>query len=442
MKKVVLLSIELVKRDLDSRLLLADRLADAGYTVYIGYARKIFSLLCFFQNSIYIGRFMSLGGSAVDKKVLDICYKNNNQFHYLHDEGGFLFSGDYKGYSKIIYPLEYLRHPAVTSILFWGKKQFDALKDEMNQSLLSKSFVTGKYRFEMYKSKELIDDIPETNDIVLMGRFSEPNPIADDIKPFTNSSLEIFTRSMLKDKSNSFLKEMMKSWIKSTQEYTHFIDLIFNIATRYPDKKIVIRPHPAESHEIYNFFINFFPNITLDSNSDVRDTIIKSKIIVHTECTTGIESCLIQKPTINFRPLEGVYPEYEVSGAKHAGIICTNIDEVFKQIDSFFNGVIFKFQEPKIEELLSNFNSNVSAYDNIFEVLKNFQIDSKSSYSIISFFKNLTLKRLRFFIGDIFRLSTIKFSSKNLKNKNLTKVNHIKIRNKIVKKYNLIKVSR
>ena len=104
--------------------------------------------------------------------------------------------------------------------------------------------------------------------------------------------------------------------------------------------------------------------------------------------------------------------------------------------------MIFKFQEPKIEELLSNFNSNVSAYDNIFEVLKNFQIDSKSSHSIISFFKNLTLKRLRFFIGDIFRLSTIKFSSKNRKNKYLTKVNHIKIRNKIVKKYNLIKVSR
>jgi len=442
MKKVVLLSIESVKRDLDSRLLLADRLADAGYTVYLGYARKIFSLLCYFQNSIYIGRFMSLGGSEVDKKILDICYKNNNHFHYLHDEGGFLFSGDYKGYSKIIYPLDYLSHPGVTSILFWGKKQLDVLKDDMHTSLLSKSFVTGKYRFEMYKSKDLTEDTPEINDIVLMGRFSEPNTSADDIKPFTKASLDIFTRSNLKDNKSNFVNEMMKSWIKSTQEYTHFIDLIFNIATKYPDKRIIIRPHPAESHEIYKFFINFFPNLALDTNSDVRTTILQSKIIIHTECTTGIESCLLQKPTINFRPLKGIYPEYEVSGAKYAGILCTDIDEVTKQINSFSNGMVFKFQEPKIEELLINFNSNISAYDNIFEVLKNYQIDSESSFSISSFFKNLTIKRLKFFIGDIFRLSPIRFSSANLKNKNLHKVKHIKIRNKLTKKYNFFKVSK
>jgi len=442
MKKVVLLSIESVKRDLDSRLLLADRLADAGYTVYVGYSRKIFSLLCYLQNSIYIGRFMSLGGSELDKKILDICYKNNNHFHYLHDEGGFLFSGDYKGYSKIIYPLDYLSHPGVKSILFWGKKQLDVLKDDMHTSLLSKSFVTGKYRFEMYKSKDLNLDIPETNDIVLMGRFSEPNPVSDDIKPFTKAALDIFTRSMIQDNGSKFISEMMKSWIKSTQEYTHFIDLIFNIATRYSDKRIIIRPHPAESHEIYNFLINFFPNLTLDTNSDVRTTIVESKIIIHTECTTGIEACLLQKPTINFRPLKGVYPDYEVSGAKNAGIICTNIDEVVEQINSFSDGMVFKFQEPKIEELLINFNSNISAYDNIFAVLKNYQIDSESSFSISSFFKNLPIKRLRFFIGDIFRLSPLRFSLANLKNKNLLKVKHIKIRNKFTKKYNLIKVSR
>jgi len=253
MKKVVLLSIESVKRDLDSRLLLADRLADAGYTVYLGYARKIFSLLCYFQNSIYIGRFMSLGGSEVDKKILDICYKNNNHFHYLHDEGGFLFSGDYKGYSKIIYPLDYLSHPGVTSILFWGKKQLDVLKDDMHTSLLSKSFVTGKYRFEMYKSKDLTEDTPEINDIVLMGRFSEPNTSADDIKPFTKASLDIFTRSNLKDNKSNFVNEMMKSWIKSTQEYTHFIDLIFNIATKYPDKRIIISRIQLSLMKFINF---------------------------------------------------------------------------------------------------------------------------------------------------------------------------------------------
>ena len=442
MKKVIFLSIESVKRDLDSRILLADRLAEAGYTVYIGYARKIFSLLCFYNNSIYIGRFMSLGGSELDKKILDICYKNNNNFHYLHDEGGFLYSGDYGAYSKIIYPLDYLKHPAIKSIHFWGKKQFNALRDQMGPSLLNKSYISGMYRFEMYKTKELISDLRETNDIVLMGRFSEPNPVSDDIKPFTKLSLELYKRSMLQNKDNSFVKDMMASWMKSTQEYTHFIELIFNIATRYFDKKIIIRPHPAESNEIYNFFVDLFPNITLDSNSDVRDTIIRSRIIIHTECTTGIESCLAQKPTINFRPLKDIYPNYEVSGAKDAGILCTNIDDVFDQVDSFFDGEVFKFQDPKIEELLSNFNTNVSGYDNIFSVLEDSQINLNSSYSVISFFKNLTIKRLKFFIGDIFRLSPFKLSSSNLKNKNLTKINHIKIRNKVRKKYNLIKVSK
>lgn len=443
MKKIVLLSIESVKRDLDSRLLLADLLVDNGYIVYIGYARKIFSLLCSLRNSIYIGRFITLGGSDVDKRILDICYENNNQFHYIHDEGGFLYEGDYKSYSKIVYPLEFLCHRAITSILFWGQKQLDVLREEMQSSLLKKSYVTGMYRFEMYKTKVACSNKSNMSDIVLMGRFSEPNPVSDDIKPFSEAALQLYKRSMCVDENNSFVNDMTKSWMKSTQEFTHFINMIISVATKYPHKRIVVRPHPAESNDIYNFFTSLFTNVTLDSNLDVRNTIMDSKVIVHTECTTGIESCMAQKPTINFRPLKDVYPDYEVAGAKDAGIVCTNIKEVLKHIDLYIDeDRKFEFESENIETLLFNFNKNITAYDTLFSVLNKFSSDVHSSFSIRNFLTRVIVIRLRFFIGDLFRLSPFRALSLNKKNVSLKKVSNIEIRNKLTKSYNLIKVSK
>ena len=95
-----------------------------------------------------------------------------------------------------------------------------------------------------------------------------------------------------------------------------------------------------------------------------------------------------------------------------------------------------------IETLLFNFNKNITAYDTLFSVLNKFSSDVHSSFSIRNFLTRVIVIRLRFFIGDLFRLSPFRALSLNKKNVSLKKVSNIEIRNKLTKSYNLIKVSK
>ncbi len=67
---------------------------------------------------------------------------------------------------------------------------------------------------------------------------------------------------------------------------------------------IVLRPHPAEKPEYWQNVIQGAPNVHVIPRSDPHPWIIGAKLVVHTGCTTGLESVLLDKPVLNLAPAD------------------------------------------------------------------------------------------------------------------------------------------
>ncbi len=65
---------------------------------------------------------------------------------------------------------------------------------------------------------------------------------------------------------------------------------------------LVLRPHPAEKPEYWQNIIQNAPNVHVIPRSDPHPWIIGAKMVVHTGCTTGLESVLLDRPVLNLLP--------------------------------------------------------------------------------------------------------------------------------------------
>jgi len=83
---------------------------------------------------------------------------------------------------------------------------------------------------------------------------------------------------------------------------TEFCRLGVVLAERYPDRHVILRPHPTENMATYtqgprpsNFFV--------ESSGAVRDWIASSGLVIHHDCTSAVEAALMGLPVVHYRPV-------------------------------------------------------------------------------------------------------------------------------------------
>jgi hypothetical protein len=81
-----------------------------------------------------------------------------------------------------------------------------------------------------------------------------------------------------------------------------FIDLALTISNE-TDYNVVIRPHPSETTDIYKKYTDN-SNVHVSKSGIVRPWIMASSSVIHNSCTTGIESALLNRNTISYRPMK------------------------------------------------------------------------------------------------------------------------------------------
>jgi surface carbohydrate biosynthesis protein len=71
---------------------------------------------------------------------------------------------------------------------------------------------------------------------------------------------------------------------------------------RMADVPIILRPHPSENHRTWEKSVSGLSNVHLVRDRDHIAWILASRAMVHTGCTTGLESSLLGTPTIGICP--------------------------------------------------------------------------------------------------------------------------------------------
>ena len=207
-----------------------------------------------------------------------------------------------------------------------------------------------------------------------------------------------------------------KEWSKFEQLQEkvlfEFLKMIKLLSNSFPDKKLIIRPHPLERMDIYQEEFKSFNNIEVIRKGSVREWIVNAEAVIHYDCTTGIESLIAGKNVISFCPF---YDENLVASLPiEISTKFTKIDDLIKFIkDDYKNINLTETREKKLlklENYLANVTKNATT-----EIVKHTEELSKNFIT----FKSSYLKRL-YYLG-MFKLNKFFLISKALFQKGYTK---------------------
>ncbi|GLK57353.1 surface carbohydrate biosynthesis protein [Methylopila capsulata] len=82
------------------------------------------------------------------------------------------------------------------------------------------------------------------------------------------------------------------------------------IARRFPNRRIVVRPHPDENDRRWREASAGLPNVIVRYDSDLLPWLLAAGHIVQNGCTTAIEAAMLDRVAISYRPI--VAPDHEI----------------------------------------------------------------------------------------------------------------------------------
>jgi surface carbohydrate biosynthesis protein len=285
----VCLIVDNPKRDLDGLVLVGWHLMKKGIDVVFVPMYEWHEVF-FIKPDLVLVNYTRLANN----KLISRCKKLNIAVGVLDTEGGILQSVE--DYFKKA--LSYAKD--VDLYCTWGKKQYDAI---INQKLLveSKVALTGcpRYDFGNKPWNEILlnNGINNKRKVVLINtNFSFTNPKYNTPDKELNQLIE------REGYDEQYAKELFAQTIKTNEKFN---EVILKLSNDFPEIDFIIRPHPFENIEQYINLIKGQKNILVKQEGTVFFWIAKSKLLIHQNCSTAIESILMGVEPLNLKFISG-----------------------------------------------------------------------------------------------------------------------------------------
>lgn len=292
----VALPIETKVRELYGKLWLSSHLLKRGYDVIIGTSWEVDSTLYFTQPDFYISK----DPSDENIEFFDLLRESGVRTYGLATEGG-IGSGLDRWVSN---RTEVLNH--LDGFFCWGKAQQEILSS--NYQNTSAVLNTGNPRFDLLCSRfrSLYDHFAsplreEYSPFILVNtNFGYANPFDRDLQ---FSKIE----QLFGDVDNSIIRDEARTFYS-------FLEGILYLAEEI-NMNIVIRPHPGEDQRWYHEAFAPYEDIYVTHEGDVRTWISAADVVIHHDCTTGIESVLMGSAVVSYRPIDSDNSSSKISQA-------------------------------------------------------------------------------------------------------------------------------
>lgn len=384
-KPFLYLPIEVKAREYKSKLLFSCIAAREGFNIVLGNRKRLQALLSDLPRGIFIEKGLESPGKA---RAISSYIKKGHKVVAWDEEGLFFITGDiYKKNRVNIKAFEMLE------VFFaWGDEQKRFILEKLEAHNLDESIVkvTGNPRV----------DIINTEFKRVFARDSRV--LREKYGPFIliNSNFTIVNPFIGKEQ----LKKNLEEWgYLETEEgknkfaeieanildiYKHFIEMLPLLSTNFNDHKIIVRPHPAESHESWQEAASKLSNVMVINDGDnVLPWIMAADALIHNRCTTGIESYLLGKISIAYCPIKA--REFVDNLPNQLSTKVHSLDELVAVLQRIINGEApLKSEESMMQQGVAKYIYNVNgslASELIIEELKKIDI-SPQRFSMTSYY--------------------------------------------------------
>lgn len=310
----LLFPIEGMMRELDFRLVLAVKYAEKHHRIFIGQTFSCFRVMDETDGGVFVGKAISAPWprsplAPFDKRVGRVSYDviKMRGFSVVHlSEEGAIFTGTEASWADVLdFQLDPCIMQAEDFILTWGDWQRDYYRAK-SPRVADHIRTTGHPRFDLYAPEyaELFREDAEA----IRARFGT------FVLVNTNFGLALhpqgpdvlFSAYEGYDPSNPELRErFIAQWSRVNRTMPSFVELVHFLSLRRPDVNIVLRPHPSDDPALYHAAFRGIPNVHVLREGSVVPWLIAASIVVHDGCTTGLESYLLDRPVLNYRPVPG-----------------------------------------------------------------------------------------------------------------------------------------
>ncbi len=296
MKKILVINIEIKARELNSRIMIGYEALKRGYEVVIGAQSEMYEFLKYVPKAIFLDKSISRNKLNKLKKIKRLGHKIINL-----DEEGIASQNNKHFYLKQRMSTETLD---LTDYFFtWGDDENNLIESQFYE-YKSKIKTTGNPRIELWK--------PEYKELYKDEVIQISNQYKDFIFITSNFALVQHARGedFLKSQESAFSQvetqkdeEILNSQKKYfTLMHTAFLKMINVLAKSFPNRTIVIRPHPSDNIQIWKENTKEYQNVFIEYKYSATPWIIASSCMIHSSCATGIEGFLMNKPVFSFLP--------------------------------------------------------------------------------------------------------------------------------------------
>jgi surface carbohydrate biosynthesis protein len=371
--KTLYVPIETKVRELHGKFFFAFVAAEKGFDVAVGGQHEIRDLITRAPAGIYMDKSIAETKRGWFRKI-------RGAGHTLcswDEEGLVVFDAD--SHFRLRICVDLLKQ---TSRYFgWGPSEIDTIAERVPECR-DKLYATGNPRFDMLR--------PELRGVYDPAVRSLREEYGRMLLVNTNFAFANFfagpekVREVYQSYSISEDPEFFNGWEEAQHKSLElFIGMLPRLSETYPDHTIVIRPHPSEGFALWEELAAAHDNLVVRADRNVYDWILASELLIHFNCTTGIEAFFLGVPAISYRApgLE----KFHQPLPNHLSMICNSEEELFPLVaeivgkgDSFPK---LADEEPRME-IVRRFITGMegpSASDRIVDMLWEVELDTDVS---------------------------------------------------------------
>lgn len=366
-KKIIFIIIESVRRELNSKTLLSLKALKKNYRVLIGQKGSLRQVIKNTNPGIMI--LKSFGPK--NTKHIDFIKKKN--FKVVSSDEELITALDFE--SKINYRMNNENIKKLDLLLAVGEKSDYPIIKKKFSTIINNTLVCGNIRLELLKRK--YRNILEKETTALKNKYGDFVLILTSFHSFNKIQPDYRIDWVYEqiaennaDPDSYSIRIREEETKMQRDQLLETLKFINNFEKNFPNKKLVISPHPTEKYDFWTNYVKKknFKNIFIyeDRHSSSHALINACEVLISNNSTTLLEGYFLEKKIINLLTKDERISEIDL--LKKISNNVRSSDDLCKTINSMQNKKNEKYIKYKIEEV-RNFDDNFDSFESILENL-------------------------------------------------------------------------
>jgi surface carbohydrate biosynthesis protein len=337
----LIIPVENQVRELDAKLLLAGVAAEHGFSIILGSRAFVHYKVASIPRGVYLAKSMR----KLSKRMFSILRSLGHEIVAWDEEGLVRFAGA-EYYRRRLSP-EVMQE--ISHLIAWGEDNADALREYPGYHGVP-IHITGNPRIDLIRPElrgfyaEDVSQIKQRyGDLVLVNtNFGQVNHYFPRL-----SEMQAAVAGRGPDADNVF--DVRRGRLK-LDIFARFKEMLPAVCRAFPEKKIVLRPHPSENHAPWTAIAAEHSNLHVINEGSVVPWLLAAQALVANGCTTLVEAAIVGLPQVNYRPLNE--PKFEDPLPQQFGFEANDVHNVIELLRQILSDELEATQTPAQQALL------------------------------------------------------------------------------------------